>query len=148
MDAEQILQSLMPLNNFLHQPIAQIYTFVLWISQPTLSLHGYHSPLHPLLSIKNDCNHDLAFGKAKESLTSSPTLSFFDVGRQTRLCTDASCQGLGFILQQRQGGNWSKLSSVRNKQQARLVVYWPSIDNDIDNVILDCKQCQDFLPAN
>ena len=41
------------------------------------------APLRPLLSIKNDFvwtpNHDLAFGKSKESLTSSPTLSFFDV---------------------------------------------------------------------
>ena len=42
----------------------------------------------------------------------------------------------------------SHQGSVRIKQRARLVVYWPGIDNDIDNVILACKQCQDFLPAN
>ena len=38
--------------------------------------------------------------------------------------------------------------SVRTKQQARLSVYWPSIDNDIDNIILACQQCQDCLPSN
>ena len=31
---------------------------------------------------------------------SSPILLFFDPGRDTRLCTDTSCQGLGFVLQQ------------------------------------------------
>ena len=38
--------------------------------------------------------------------------------------------------------------SVRTKQRARLSVYWPGIDNDIDNTILTCKQCQDHLPSN
>lgn len=32
--------------------------------------------------------------------------------------------------------------------RARLVVYWPGIDNDLDNIILSCKRCQDLLPAN
>ena len=39
--------------------------------------------------------------KAKGSLTTAPTLSFFDLNKPTRLCTNASRQGLGFILQQR-----------------------------------------------
>ena len=37
---------------------------------------------------------------------------------------------------------------VRTKQRARLSVYWPGIDNDIDNTILACQQCQDHLPSN
>ena len=28
------------------------------------------------------------------------------------------------------------------------LVYWPGIDNDIDNTILACQQCQDHLPSN
>ena len=37
----------------------------------------------------------------------SPVLSYFDMSRPTRLC-DASCQGLGFILQQQDSsGTWS-----------------------------------------
>ena len=68
------------------------------------------APLRPLLSTKNDFlwlpDHDLAFSKAKELLTSPSILSFFDINKQTRLCTDASRQGLGFILQQKQGDTW------------------------------------------
>ena len=37
---------------------------------------------------------------------------------------------------------------VHTKQLARLTIYWPGIDNDIDNVILACKKCQDCLPFN
>ncbi len=29
-----------------------------------------------------------------------------------------------------------------------MVVYRPSIENDIDNVILSCKMCQDNLPSH
>ena len=38
--------------------------------------------------------------------------------------------------------------SVRTKQRARLSVYWPGIDNDIDNIIHSCKHCQERLPFN
>ena len=37
---------------------------------------------------------------------------------------------------------------VPTKQRARLTVYWPGIDNDIDNTILSCQFCQDHLPSN
>ena len=38
----------------------------------------------------------------------APILSFFDTNKPTRLCTDASRQGLGFILQQQnQDGKWN-----------------------------------------
>ena len=37
---------------------------------------------------------------------------------------------------------------IRTKERARLVVYWPGLDNDIDNIILSCKTCQDMLPSN
>ena len=40
------------------------------------------------------------------SLASAPTLQFSDPQKPTRLCTDASRQGLGFILQQKQDDNW------------------------------------------
>ena len=42
----------------------------------------------------------------------------------------------------------SHQGSVRTKQWARLTLYWPRIDYDIDNIILSCKKCQDMLPAN
>ena len=36
---------------------------------------------------------------------------------------------------------------VRTKDRARLTVYWPGMDNDIDNTILSCKLCQNSLPS-
>ena len=38
--------------------------------------------------------------------------------------------------------------SVRTKERASLIVYWPGINNDIDNIILSCTICQDMLPSN
>ena len=62
-------------------------------------------PLRPLLSPKNvfrwEEYHQQAFQKAKENLTSVPTLGFFDPTRPTTLATDASRKnGLGFVLRQ------------------------------------------------
>ena len=37
---------------------------------------------------------------------------------------------------------------VRTKQLARLTIYCPGTDNDIDNVITSCQLCQDHLPSN
>ena len=42
----------------------------------------------------------------------------------------------------------SHQGAVRTKERTRLSLYWPGIDNDIDNVILSCKKCQDHLPSN
>lgn len=50
-------------------------------------------------------DHYRAFSTAKESPTMAPTLSFFDASKPTCLCTDASRQGLGFILQQKANDN-------------------------------------------
>jgi len=37
--------------------------------------------------------------------------------------------------------------ATRTKQRARLTVYWPLIDHDIDQMVLACRQCQDYLPS-
>ena len=75
------------------------------LSASTESVAMHLAPLRPLLSTKNDfiwsADHDQAFNTAKGSLTMAPTLSFFDANKPTRLCTDASRHGLGFILQQK-----------------------------------------------
>ena len=38
--------------------------------------------------------------------------------------------------------------ALRTKQRACLTIYWPGLDNDIDNIILNCQQCQDHLSRN
>ena len=35
----------------------------------------------------------------------------------------------------------------RTKQRARRIVYWPGIDNDIDNTVRSCADCQRELPS-
>ena len=67
-------------------------------------------PLRPILSQKNDYvwgpAHTIAFESAKQLLVDLPTLKFFDPTKLTRLLTDASNKGLGFILQQQSGDKW------------------------------------------
>ena len=62
------------------------------------------APFRPLLITKNEFewlpSHDAAFLAAKESLTTQPVLSFFDITKPTHLSTDAGWQGLGYIVQQ------------------------------------------------
>ena len=36
---------------------------------------------------------------------------------------------------------------VRTKQRARLTIYWPRLDNDIDNMVSQCILCQTHLPS-
>jgi len=51
--------------------------------------------------------HDEAFSKVKNSLTTPPLFSFFNVDNPTRLGMDASRQGLGFILQLKANDGWA-----------------------------------------
>ena len=80
------------------------------LSPSTPTIAGLLSPFRPLLSTKNEfvwsCELDEAVEKIKLSLTSAPTLSYFDPSKPTRICTDASRQGLGFVLQQRTDDRW------------------------------------------
>ena len=75
------------------------------LSTSTNTVAKLLAPLRPLLNTKNDftwsSSHEEAFSIAKKSLTTPPALSFFDITKPTRLSTDASRQGLGFVLQQK-----------------------------------------------
>ena len=75
------------------------------LSASTAMLTNLLAPMRPLLSTKNEFTWlpdlDHAFTTAKKALTSAPTVSFFDPEKTTRLCADASHQGLGFVLQQK-----------------------------------------------
>lgn len=75
------------------------------------------SPLRPLLSTRNDFlwaqPHDEAFTKAKKALTFSPTLAFLDTTKETRLLTDASTLGIGFVLLQKSTDGSSEWKPVQ-----------------------------------
>ena len=69
-------------------------------------------PLRPLLSTKNDFLwspvYDQSFARVKEHLVVIPTLTYFDLTKQARLCTDDSRQGIWFVLQQLSDrGQWT-----------------------------------------
>ncbi len=36
----------------------------------------------------------------------------------------------------------------RSKARARLTMYWPGIDQDIENFVAGCHHCQNHLPSN
>ena len=80
------------------------------LSSATATVATLLSPLRPLLRTRNEFvwsdDFEHAFKAAKASLTSAPTLAYFDPTKPTRLCTDASRQGLGFILQQQHADAW------------------------------------------
>ena len=68
--------------------------------------------LRPLLSTKHEfvwlAEHDWIFTRVKEHLIDIPTLAYFNMTKPTRLCTDASRQGVGFVLQQQSDtGQWT-----------------------------------------
>jgi len=81
------------------------------LSSSTNAIASLLTPLRPLLSTKNDFlwspDHQQAFVVIKDALTIAPVLSYFDIDKPTRLCTDASRHGLGFILQQNTSGTWN-----------------------------------------
>ena len=85
------------------------------LSTSTNTLATLLAPLRPLLSVKNEFlwsyQHQEAFSNIKTSLTTSPLLSFFYINHTTRLSTDASRQGLGFILQQKSGDEWTLIQA-------------------------------------
>ncbi len=77
------------------------------LSASTAAVAGLLAPLHPLLSTKNEFQWSPELSEVfSKALTSAPTLSFFDPNKPTPLSTDASRQGLGFVLQQRSGDTW------------------------------------------
>jgi len=74
------------------------------LASGTNAIAGLTAPFRSLLSTKNEflwtTEHGKAVSQMKKCLTTAPVLAFFDMARPTRLCTDASRQGLGFVLQQ------------------------------------------------
>ena len=69
-------------------------------------------PLPPLLSTKHKfvwlAEHVQVFTRVKEHLIDIPTLTYFNMIKPTRLSTDASRQGVGFVFQQQSDtGQWT-----------------------------------------
>ena len=85
------------------------------LSSSTQAVASLLTPLRPLLSTKNDFlwspDNQQAIEVVKDALTTAPVLSYFDANKPTRLSTDASRHGLGFILQQNNAGTWNLIQA-------------------------------------
>ena len=90
--------------------LRSFFRFVNQLSSNTMHIAQCLQPLRPLLSTENEffwgSDHTEAFRLAKQSFTNMPTLTFFDITKLTRIMTEASCVGLGFVLQQQHGDTW------------------------------------------
>ena len=90
--------------------LRSFFSLVNQLSCSTNAIASLLTPLRQLLSTKNDFlwspDHQQAFVVIKDALTIAPVLSYFDIDKPTRLCTDASHHGLGFILQNT-SGTWN-----------------------------------------
>ena len=82
------------------------------------------------------CQHDFKTCATKQHKTPS-TRSFIALSSMCFQPTTINCRRLA-----------NNFGLVHTKQRARLTVYWPGIDNDIENVITTCQLCQDHLPSN
>ena len=121
------------------------------LSASTSSVAGLLAPLRPLLSAKNEFvwapEQNQAFDNAKKSLTTAPTLAFFDVSKPMRLCTDASRQGLGFILQQNVEDRWVLIqagSRFLTDPESRYAV----IELELLAVVWAMSKCNIFLAGS
>ena len=89
-------------------------------------------------------SHTTAFKTAKESLTTQPVLSYFDITKPTRLSTDTSRQGLGYILQQQHGNKWS-LIQAGSKFLSEAESRYATIELELLAVAWAITKCKIFL---
>ena len=90
-------------------------------------------------------DHDQVMNKAKLQSTGTPTLAFFDIRKPTRLSTDASHRGIGFILQQQTpAGEWTLVqagSCFLSNAESRYAV----IELELPAVAWAVLKCKIFL---
>ena len=112
------------------------------------------APLRPLLSSHNDFLwtevHDEAFQRAKQLLTSAPTLAYFDATKETRLHTDASTLGLGFVLCQRSATEDTEWKTIQAGSR-----FLTDVESRYAVIELEClavawaiRKCNIFLAAS
>ena len=119
------------------------------LSACTNSIATSLAPLRPLLSTKNDFLwspvHDKAIAAAKDTLTVAPIVSFFDLVKLTRLCTDASRNGLGFILQQKSVDRQWSLIQAGSRFLTETESHYAVIELELLAISWAVSKCRLFL---
>ena len=131
-----------------HRELRSFVGLVNQLSSSTNAVASLLTPFRALLSTKNEFTwsscRDTVFTAAKASLTTQPTLSYFDLTKPTRLSTDASCQGLGYVLQQLHGDTWSLVqagSQFLSDAESR----YATIELELLAVMWAITKCRVFL---
>lgn len=99
---------------------SNLYSFISLVNQLSTSTNTIAmllAPLYPYWASQHEVLWSSYYQETilhvKTSLTTSPMLSFYDINKPIRLstdctdCTDASRQGLAFILQHKTGDTWT-----------------------------------------
>ena len=118
------------------------------LSSNTATIAQSLQPLRPLLSVKNEflwgTEHAEAFELAKKSLAHEPTPAFFDTPKSTRLMTNASCTGLGFVLQQKHDDTWLRVQAG-SQFLSNLESHYATIEKEMLGVTWAIRKCHIFL---
>ena len=128
------------------------------------TLHGGTTKSLRLQDIRKHTEEDLEYQQLRSfilhrfpahwSQLPEPCRQFWHIHKHLSLDDDLIVYGYRLLIPLKLSGqvlsqlHESHQCTVRTKQRAHLSIYWPSIDNDIDNLILVCQTCQDCLPSN
>ena len=116
-----------------HQQATSDYLIPISVRRPSHIMHGFPEHCRQLLT---DCR---CYWNIRTQLSIEDDLILF--GCRLLIPRDMRRDVLTQLHEAHQG-------MTHTKERARLVVYWPGLENDIENVILSCKTCQDVLPSN
>ena len=73
-----------------------------------------------------------------------PSLAFFDLDAPTRILTDASNKGIGFVLQQKHADNWH-LVQAGSRFLSDPETRYATIEKEMLGVVWAVKKCHKFL---
>ena len=94
---------------------------------------------------ETQCIPHSALSNAKAHLTGAPTLAFFNAERPMRLCTDASRQGVGFILQQQSSARKWLLIQAGSRFLTPTETRYATIELELLAVAWSVTRCKVFL---
>ena len=121
------------------------------LSQFTPDLAHVMEPFKGLRSKKNEWiwlpEHDEAFRKAKEAITSTPILGYFDTKRPTELLTDAAriAGGLGFALRQTAADGSKILICCGSRSLSSAERNYSVIESELLGIVWAILKCRIYL---